>query len=362
MRILHIDTGMEMRGGQRQLLLLARGLARRGHEQVLACRKGGELQKEAARAGLETVGIHPGLVPAGLQLRWLLRQRGVQIIHAHDGRGQTLALIASVGRSVQRVASRRVSFRPRGGMIHRLKYSRTCDVVIAVSEFVRDELVRSGIPSANIEVISDGVEIPEALPDGAERLLARRSFGLGSGDFVMGHAGAFTPEKGQAIAIDAFTRTKQRLPTARLLLAGDGPMRAELSREWPQTPEAAVLFPGFLSDLGPFMSCLDVFLMPSLKEGLGSAALNAMAHGVPVIASRTGGLCEIVEDGKTGWLFAPGSADDLAQKILAAAADESARVLRGERGRERARAFTDDIMVRKTEELYQRLVAAAPGP
>lgn len=361
MRILHIDTGTWMRGGQRQLLLLARGLASHGHEQVLACRKGGSLEREAARASLETMTIGPGILSSVVKLRSLLRRRAIQIIHSHDGRGQTLALVASAGTPARRVASRRVSFRPRGGLIHGLKYSRTCDLVIAVSEFVRDELVRSGVPSGRIAVVPDGIEFPEKLPDNAKRLRVRESFGLGSADFVMGHAGAFTPEKGQKIAIDAFAQVKARLPAARLLLAGDGPLRAALSQEWPQAPEAGVLFPGYLDDLAPFMSCLDVFLMPSLNEGLGSAALIAMAYGVPVIASRTGGLCELVQAGETGWLFTPGSADDLAHKILTAAADDQGRALRGMRGRERARMFTDDIMVRRTEEVYQRLVAASPG-
>lgn len=359
MRILHIDTGPEMRGGQRQLLLLARGLAKRGHEQVVACRMGGKLEAEAAHLGLETVGIGPSRLGCVLKLRRLLRRRGIEIIHAHDGRGQTLGLIASAGTPARRVASRRVSFRPRGGVIHRLKYSRTCDLVIAVSEFVRDELVRSGVPSAKIAVVPDGIEFPETLPDKAGRELARGGFGLGSAEFVMGHAGAFTLEKGQEIAIDAFTRVKARLPAARLLLAGDGPLRAALQRKWSQ--DAALLFPGHLDDLAPFMNCLDVFLMPSLNEGLGSTALIAMAHRVPVIASRTGGLREIVRDGETGWTFTPGSADDLAEKILAAAADQPARALRGGTGRERARAFTDDIMVRKTEELYQRLADPSLG-
>lgn len=362
MRILHIDTGMGMRGGQRQLLLLARGLASHGHEQVLACGRGGSLEREAARASLETMTIGPGVLRGVVKVGRLLRRRGIQVIHAHDGRGQTLALVASAGTPARRVASRRVSFRPRGGLIHRLKYSRTCDLVIAVSEFVRDELVRSGVPARRIAVVPDGIRFPGTLPDNSERLRARESFGLGSADFVMGHAGAFTPEKGQKIAIDAFTRVKPHLPSARLLLAGDGPLRDTLSRERPQSPEADVLLPGYLDDLAPFMSCLDVFLMPSLNEGLGSAALIAMAYGVPVVASRTGGLCELVRDGETGWLFTPGSADDLAEKILAAAADDQDRALRGKRGRERARMFTDDIMVRKTEELYQRLAAISPEP
>lgn len=359
MKILHLDTGRALRGGQRQLLLLARGLKARGHEQLIVCPQDSGLRNLARREGFETLGITlhgVGSTRALLRLCKVIRSQNFQIVHAHDGRGQTFSWLASWGTPVRRVASRRVIFAPRGRLIHRLKYSYTCHGVIAVSVFVRDLLLRSGIPPSRIEVIPDGINFPGSPPSAAEKAQARRHFHLGERDFVIGHAGAFTAEKGQETAIQAFQKVAQRLPNARLLLAGDGERRGLLKEKYHlQDAQGPVRVLGQLDGLDSFMSCLDLFLMPSLFEGFGSSALMAMAHGVPVVASRTGGLTEIVTDRRTGWLAEPGSAVDLAEKILAAAADRGRLEEMGLRARAKANGFTDDIMTCRTEAFYCRL-------
>jgi glycosyltransferase involved in cell wall biosynthesis len=114
---------------------------------------------------------------------------------------------------------------------------------------------------------------------------------------------------------------------------------------------------GTIHDLAEFFSALDLFIMPSKSEGLGSSALMAMSYGLPVVASRVGGLPEVVEEGRTGWLIEPGAPAVLAEAILAAAADRVRLTKWGLNGRERARQFTIDIMVQRTEVLYRRLLA-----
>src|SRR6516162_6903054 len=130
---MHIDTGEELRGGQRQLLLLARGLRERGHEQLVVCPEGSLLEGRAREEGLRvfTLPVHDPAHAYGIvQLRQLLWAEPFRILHSHDGKGQTLAWLASAGMPVRRVASRRVTFTPKrlagGLMIHRLKYQFTC--------------------------------------------------------------------------------------------------------------------------------------------------------------------------------------------------------------------------------------------
>ncbi|MGH9402923.1 MAG: glycosyltransferase family 4 protein, partial [Terriglobia bacterium] len=356
--ILHLDTGNDMRGGQWQLLALARGLRDRGLCQLIVCPPGSRLEESARREGFEACALSfrgAGLARSIFTLRGLIR--GFDVIHAHDGHGQTFSWFASSALPVKRVASRRVTFLPRGRFIHRLKYGRSCHGVIAVSEFVRGLLLQSGIAAAKIQVIPDGIDFPASLPDPAVRTQTRRSFQLEEGDFAIGHAGAFTPEKGQEIAIQAFQRVAACLPRARLLLAGEGGMKQPLVEKYGLgNPDGRIRLTGYLSDLSEFMNSIDLFLMPSLAEGLGSAALIAMAHGVPVIASRTGGLPEIVDDGETGWLTEPGSPEKFAEKMVAAASRPEILRRMGVEAREKAKGFTNDIMVQKTERFYQRLI------
>ena len=359
-RIIHLDTGKELRGGQRQLLSLSRGLRARGHEQLIVCPEGSGLESTAWEEGFRVFALpnHDlGRAHGIMQLRQRLLAEPAQILHAHDGRGQTLSWLASMGLPVRRIASRRVTFLPETVARHRFIYTRTCDSVIAVSHYVRSLLITAGVAGERIDVIPDGIEIPDELPTPAERAAARADWGFGEQEFILGHVGAFTPEKGQDVAIAALRLLVEKLPSARLLLVGTAPRDsvAKLS-EQPGNVPGRVMFLGELEDLAAFFAGIDLFIMPSRAEGLGSAGLLAMARGRAVVASRVGGLPEIVEPGRSGWLVEPGSPQALADAIVAAASDGARLGQFGHYARERARQFSNDIMVAKTEALYQRLL------
>jgi glycosyltransferase involved in cell wall biosynthesis len=356
--ILHLDTGMELRGGQWQILALAQGLRSRGHQQVVACPQGSLLFERARVSGLDTFALPSSGAwsrrSIGL-LRRLIREQTFQIIHAHDGRGQTLAWEASVGLPVKRVASRRVAFLSNR-LLHRLKYSLTCHGIIAVSAFVRELLVASGVPAEKIAIIPDGVDIPETVTSTTERACLRSQWQVGLQDFVVGHVGAFTAEKGQDVAVRAVELLAGTLPHVVVLLAGDGPRREVLERQCAARGVRSVRFVGYVRDLDSFFNCLDLFAMPSRAEGLGSSALMAMAHGLPVVASRTGGLAEIIESERTGWLVQPGSPTALAEAIVHACAARERLVMMGQAAREKARSFSSDVLTANTEAFYDQLL------
>ena len=321
----------------------------RDHRQLIVCPVDSPL---ATRAAAE----HFELAPLGLGTIGRLRRRFVSerfdIVHAHDGRAQNVSFLASAGLRLRRVASRQVAFPPRHPLIHRWKYSKTCHGIIANSDSVRRALIASGIPVEKIEMIPPGIEFPSELTNAGLRAQARARWGFSSEDFVIGHAGAFTREKGQDVALEAALLLAPRLPQARMLLAGDGPERRN------QMAGIAIL-PGFLDDLSEFYAALDLFIMPSRSEGWGLAALEAMAHGLAVIATDVGGLPELVEQGKTGWLVPPESPPALADAIEAAALDPARRCEYGCNARERAARFSIRRTVELTEQFYARLLATS---
>ena len=324
-----MDTEETWRGGQESLLTLARGLRARGHRQTIVCPPGSALAERARSEGFP-------LAKLGL--------RTADIIHAHGGRAQNTAFWETFGSPIRRVVTRHVAFAPKHPWIHRLKYTWTCHGVIAVSEAVRRGLIESGIPADKIEVIHTGIEIPEHV--------SRVSKDHGSANFVIGHMGAFTKEKGQDVAVAAAALVRQSLPHAKFILAGEGPLLSEIRRSAPEN----VSFPGFLPDRSAFFASLDLFIMPSRSEAWGLAALDAMAHGVPVIASDVGGLPEIVEPGRGGWLVPADDPTALARAITAAASDPDRLRTQRQQARERARLFSVDGMVEPTEAFYRRLV------
>ena len=363
MKIVHVDTGNALRGGQEQLLLLAHGLERRGHDQLIVCSEGTPLEVRARREAfrVSTLPAHdPGHAHGTAELRQRVLAERPEILHAHDGKGQDIAWLASFGMPVRRIASRHVTFQPQGSggrLAHRLKYTHTCHGVIAPSEFIKQLLVDSGVPATNIEVIPGKIEWPRELPSAELRSGVRAAGGFGARRFVVGQLGAFTEEKGQDVAIEAGALLKEELPDARIVLAG------ELSREALvrifgrlHGLEDRIRLEGYVENLEAFYAGLDLFIMPSRAEGLGLAALQAMAHGLAVVASRVGGLPEVVADGESGWLIPPGSPRALADAIIAAASDRVRLARFGANARERARQFSTDLMLDRTEALYQRLL------
>jgi glycosyltransferase involved in cell wall biosynthesis len=170
--------------------------------------------------------------------------------------------------------------------------------------------------------------------------------------------GAFTPEKGHDVALDALALVAAKVPRACLVLAGDGSARAEgaLAQRIDRL-RARVRLLDAVEDPADFFPGLDLLIMPSKAEGLGSSALLAMAYGLPVVANRVGGLPEVVVENETGWLVPPGSPQALADAIILAASDRAKLVQFGRQGRRRAEGFSADIMVGRTEALYHRLVS-----
>jgi glycosyltransferase involved in cell wall biosynthesis len=225
MRIVHVDTGVHLRGGQLQLLMLARGLRNRGHHQAIVCLEGSALERKARREGFPIIDLptHDPMHAHGvIQFRQRLLAQKTDVLHAHGGTGQSIAWFASLGMRtrLRRVASRRVTFSPAHAWTTRLKYGRACDGVVAVSQNIKKLLLDARVPEEKIEVIPDGVRVPSVLPGPEIRARVRAAWGFGEGDFVTGHMGAFTTEKGQDIAIKAIAALRPKLPRACLVLAG----------------------------------------------------------------------------------------------------------------------------------------------
>jgi glycosyltransferase involved in cell wall biosynthesis len=363
LKIVHVDLGKTLRGGQEQLLLLARGLRDRGHEQWLACQNGTPLEAQARDQGIPVLtapAFDPGQLGAIRRLRRTLRAQRPEILHAHDARGQNLAWLASRGLPVRRVANRDVTFHPKipGGLwLQSWKYTHTADLVVTCSDYIRQSLIRSGVPAARIEVIYAAIEWPEQPPSAYDRSTARAAWGFGEQEFVAGHVGAFAPEKGQDIAVEAAALLKQRLPNIRIVLAGEisEEVLRGLRRRYPGL-EGHVQLPGYVPNLEAFFTALDLFIMPSRGEGLGISALQAMARGLAVVATNVGGLPEIVEDGHSGWLVPPDSPSALATAIQEAASDRTRLVRFGVNARAHAREFSPERMVDHVETLYRRLL------
>ena len=293
MKILHLDTGREMRGGQFQVLALHRGLARRGYDSSLLAPLESPLFAAAKRASLPVEEL--------TKLRVARQSRRFDIVHAHDARSHTLAAVLS---RCPTVVSRRVAFPVRASALSRWKYRQPV-LFLAVSNFVAAELRRAGVSESRIRVVYDGVEVPEIASRGQAVLTLYTT----------------DPAKGMNLAVEAARTAGVDLLVSRNLPA--------------DLPRARAM------------------LYLTQSEGLGSAILLAMAHGLAVIASNVGGIPELIEDGITGILV-----HNNVEDVVRALPGIDARL--GGAARERVlRQFTEDHMVQETIRAYEFAGAGA---
>ncbi len=355
MTTLHVDLGPRWRGGQHQALLLLRGLRSRGHAAELVALRGGPLTGRAADDGFAVHEVAPRLARphAALILRRLLSQRRYDIVHTHEAHALTSACLAGAHRRAALVASRRVAY-----SLNSPGRYRAARRVVAVSRFVAETVVASGLPRDNVCVIHDGVELPP-LPSPEERREARRSFGIEDSAPLLGCVGYLLPEKGHEHLVRALPALCAQFARLRLLVAGSGPCEAELeSLARSLRVESAVYFWGFVADVERVYRALDVFVFPSLAEPLGTSLLAAMAHGLPVVAAAGGAVPEIIEDKRTGLLVPPANADWLASAVADLLRDPARGAALGAAARETVlERFTADRMVENTLRLYEELTA-----
>lgn len=365
MRTFHVDTERTWRGGQQQVLLLLEGLVCRGVPARLAAPKNSPLFDRAGVAGLpaEPFAARNDADPAAaLRLARLLRSEPPEILHCHTARAYAVArlacrlLPAAVRPRV--VVSRRVAF-SASPFLTRRKFG-SADCVIAVSEAVKQGLVAAGLDPAHIAVVRDGVALAQAplAPDDRERV--RRLLHLAPADRLVLHLAHLGAEKGQADLIAAAPRIHDAVPGARIAIAGGGELRERLERQAAATGAARILFVGFWPPerIPALLAAAAVFVLPSRNEGLGSVLLEAMAAGLPIVASSTGGIPEIVRDGDTGLLVPPRDPSALAAAVIRLLTDSALAARLGAAGLEFVRREgSADRMVDETLAVYQKLAS-----
>ena len=359
MNTLHVDLGQQWRGGQNQALFVIRGLLARGHVTELLAVRGSLLAKRAQAEGVRVhaVGCSAAQLRAVLPLRKILDDVRFDLVHCHDAHGLTAAWLAGVHRRALLVASRRVAY-PLGRNRLALARYRRAQRIIAVSRFVKESVLASGLPSEQVEVIYDGVQVPH-MPTREEGRGARRRWNVpDSSDLpLLGCVGYLLPEKGQELLIRALPIVRKQYPDCRLVLAGDGPCRAGLERLALELGvERAVQFAGVVYDVSQVYQALDVFLFPSLAEPLGSSLLSAMAYGLPVVAVAGGAVPEVIEDERNGLLVPTPEPSGIAAAVLRLLHDASLSARLGIAARKTIEErFSADRMAQETIDLYQRV-------
>jgi len=365
LRILHLRNS-HLVGGPERLLLDQATRAAPGFEPTCASfvtrGEKSEFLAAARAAGLpgvavEQAGSYDPRVPG--RVRRHLREQDYDVVVGHDYKANLVLALARRGLRARHCAVVHgwtgETARVRLFEVLERRALRRADAVVVVSRAAADRLAAAGVPRARLHLVPNGIDAARVAREAAAgRARLRKEWGYTTDDVVVATMGRLSPEKNQALLVEAFADLPR---SARLLVVGDGPARRAVEEAVLRTGTTGrVRLAGWRADPAACLGAADVLVLPSLTEGLPLALLEAMAAGLPVVATRVGGVPDLLADGAQGVLVPPGDAAALRAALEPLVADPERRAELGRRGRARVQeAYDVERQVRALEVVYRSL-------
>ena len=343
------------------MLGLTTYLHRNGHRSVVAVDPRGALSARLCQQGLLSCPLRVRNhldVFAGYRLRRLVRTGGYDIVHFHTARAHALSPWLR-GLPVKRLVTRRMDYPIQPGRMTHLLYDQSVDMVVAISHGVESALLAGGVSPVRIRRIPSGIETARFLPTEHRRQQMRTALGIEPHEQMVLMVGALTERKGHNSLFSAAYMLQERGVRLRYVVCGDGSLQANLEAQVRTLGlQKIVHFTGFISEVTDYLAAADIFVHVPLWEGLGVAIIEALATGLPVVASRVGGIPELLDDQMTGLLVPSQDAAALAIAIERLVHNPHwARTL-GTKGQAFVQAqFDVSVMAQANESLYNELLS-----
>lgn len=301
--VTHANFAKGFRGGERQTQLLIEQLSLLGYKQKLIVRKNSQLTTRCKNLkNLEIIEISKPYV------FHLNNIKDSSIIHAHETKALQFAYFANLLKKTPYIVTRRVDNPLKTNFLNRLMYTNA-KVSVALSSVIEKEILRVA-PKAKTTIIPSafsGIEVNEKVAHEIKKRFDKK--------FLIGHVGALDDKhKGQSIIIDIAKKIETSHPEIHFLFVGGG-CDEELFKEMAKGL-TNITFEGFVENVNDYIKCFDMFVFPSRNEGLGSTLLDVMKIGIPIIASRVGGIIDIIKDGENGFLFDINNPEELKKLLL----------------------------------------------
>ena len=366
--IFHTEASAGWGGQELRILAELEGLARRGYRTGLICEPGAPIGDRARALGrpVHTVRFRWSADPAAIRrVAGILRRQRVDVLGTHSSLDAWVGGIAARLCGVPVVRTRHLDLPLQRNPVSRAVYRLLADVIVVTGASGAARLVaESGVSPTRVQVVPTGVDLTRFDPGSADGRRIRGELGIPSGAPVVGTIGVLRALKGPDVFLRGCRVILDRIPAARFLMAGDGPLRREVRdlQEKLGLAEAMRLL-GHREDVPDVMAALDVFVSSSLGGEINPQAVSqAMAMGIPVVASALPGMRELAREGETALLFPPGNAAALADAVCRLLADEAARRRLAERARaDVCEAYTLERMLDRMERIYLDGMARCRG-
>ncbi len=362
--ILHTESSLGWGGQENRTLNELTGLRALGYQPLLTCPPNARLGVRAREAGFEVIDIamRGALdLPALWKLRRLMASRHIDIVNTHSGRDTQLAGMAArtLGKQRPRIVRTRHLALPISSLF---SYVTLPDHVVTVSRFVASYLASAKVPMERITAVPTGIDLSRYQTTTPGSL--RAELGLADDTPLIGTVAILRRKKGHAELVEAIPTVLEKFPDAHFVFAGDGPQTENLNQriaELGLTHNVHLL--GLRRDVVNVLASLDLFILPTHQEALGTAFIEAAAMGVPAIASRIDGVPEVVCDGKTGLLVPVGDSTAIAASIIRLLSDTPLRKAMSAATRPWVEAhYSREVMVEGMLAVYQKLLAEKTDP
>lgn len=379
-KVLHIITRLDKGGSAENTFLTVKGLDKKKYEVSLMS---GPVQdpNQERRTQVEEYGI--SFIPIPVLVRninvvfdsialykvWkFLNQENFDVVHTHTSKAGLLGRFAAKFAGVPHIIHT-----PHGhvffGYFGPLKTkifirleklaNRISERIVALTQREKaDYISYKTCPEEKIAVIHSGIELEkfQELPR-AEKIKIKKEIGLPEDSFVVGTVGRLVPVKGPEYLIKASQYLLPEHPNTSFLFAGDGPLKEALYKKAKKTGgEKNILFLGWRDDIARVLAVFDVFCLSSLNEGMGRVLVEAMALGIPIVASDVGGIPDLVIHGKNGFLVPPKNPEELAKHIQILIQNKDQRIKMGQAGKKMSQKFSHETMVKNISELYEEVL------
>lgn len=367
MKVIHLISGGDTGGAKTHVHSLLQNLSR-GMDITLVCFRDGPFAREAAELGIETRVCSGGFFSALREVRRMIAEEGFELVHTHGSRANLAGAIlrSTCGRPVVSTihSDYRLDYmgRPLAAAtygvlnvlaLRRIKYH------VGVSDAMRDLLISRRFPRETTFAIYNGLDFSRE-PKRHDRaaFCARVGANVAPGDIVVGAAARLDPVKDLATLVRGFAAAREGRPELKLIIAGEGPERPALEALAEELGvRGAVTLAGWLDDMEEFYSALDINTLSSLSETFPYALTEGAAYRLPTVASAVGGIPRLIEDGKTGFLFAPGDWEKLGARLAQLASDPGLRERLGAAVHERAaREFSVEATCREQRAVYEEIL------
>ena len=360
--ILQIDKQSHLTGQTMRTLLESHELNKRGYRVILACQPNSFLERSGRERSLEILRLRMNyFLPSLIKLSFFLRRENVDLINAHGYPDHFLCAIARKLTGVTALVRTKHNHVPlKGGALSRYLYGTLTSRIVAISEHIREVMIRSGLKPGQVTTISTAINLRQFAPRAKDQNLLKE-LNFPAGCAIIGIVARLTERKGFKNLFEAVKILADQGRTIRCLVVGGGASSEKIAALKNHAVTLGIsnniLLTGRRGDIPEILSLLDVFILPSLAEGLGRSMLEAMSAGKPIVASAVGGIPEAIEDGKSGLLVPPDDSRALAQAIaLLLDHPEKAQEL-GRASRLRAeQLFDQNKMIDSICALYEELL------